>query len=168
MKAKRILGVDPGLSGGWALIDETGKIISVSNFPTKQVKKSGKLSTQLDGHQLAFEFDCAAPTVAFVENVSSRPRQAGQFQFGINAGMVHGIIYALGIDMHLVAPASWKGVVGLKRGEEDTKREMKTQARAMAATLFPAHAKSFARVKDDGVAEAALIALYGLYSLSNR
>jgi hypothetical protein len=38
---------------------------------------------------------------------------------------------------------------------------MKSDARRLATMKFPQHAKEFLRVKDDGVAEAALIALYG-------
>ena len=67
-----------------------------------------------------------------------------------------------------MAPASWKAVYGIKRGEDETKRDKKNEARAIAANLYPAHADKFARVKDDGVAEATLIALYGLYLLSQR
>lgn len=165
---KRILGVDPGLSGGWALLDGAGKVITLANFPTRTVKKHGKTSTQLDGPQLAFDFDCAKPTHAFVEAVSSRPRQAGQFQFGVNAGIIHGILFAQGIEPILVGSAAWKGMLGIKRGEDQTKRDMKTQSRVVATKLFPAHAASFARVKDDGVAEAALIALYGIYTINQE
>ena len=165
----RILGIDPGLSGGWALIDNSARLLDAGNFPTHQTRKNGKASTQLDGRALAdqlaaYRFD----TTAFVEVVSSRPRQAGQFQFGINCGLLHGILHAHGIPFELVAPAVWKGIFGIKRSEDETKAEKKTDARLIAASLYPTHAHMFARVKDDGVAEAALIALYGLYRISQR
>lgn len=165
---QRILGIDPGLSGGWALVDECGQLLRCGSFPTHQVKKSGKISTQLDGRELAMLLGSTNATYAFVEAVSSRPRQAGQFQFGINCGMVHGILHAHGYTFDLVSPASWKSVYGIKRMEDETKRDKKTEAREMAATLYPAHKDKFARVKDDGVAEATLIALYGLYQISQR
>lgn len=41
----------------------------------------------------------------------------------------------------------------------------KNQARARAMALFPAAAKLFARVKDDGRADASLIAFHGLLIL---
>lgn len=159
----RILGIDPGLSGGWAVVDETGKLIRCGNFPTHTVKKNGKNSTQLDGRTLAMLLGSTNSTAAFVEAVSSRPRQAGQFQFGINTGMLHGILHAFNVPFTLVAPASWKSSYGIKRGEEETKRDKKNEAREIAAKLYPDSAKKFARVMDDGVAEATLIALYGLY-----
>lgn len=164
----RILGVDPGLSGGWSLIDTSGKLLDAGGFPTHSVKKSGKASTQLDGRTLADAVQKLEATHAFVEVVSSRPRQAGQFQFGVNTGVIHGILHAHRIPFELVAPASWKGLFSIKRGEDETKRDKKTEARQLAAKLFPAHAHLFSRVKDDGPAEATLIALYGLYLITQR
>ena len=155
-----ILGIDPGLSGGYAIIDDAAHIVECGNFPTHTVNKKERL----DGDALAvklgaYRFGCRA----YVEAVSSRPRQAGQFQFGLNTGIVHGILHAHEIPFKLVSSASWKGQFGIKREHDETKRDKKNEARQMAANLYPAHADKFKRAKDDGVAEAVLIALYGLY-----
>lgn len=159
----RILGIDPGLSGGWAMVNGTGALVGCGHFPTHTVKKNGKASTQLDGRELAQTIASTEATHAYIEAVSSRPRQAGQFQFGINTGLLHGILHASSIDFTLVAPASWKAQYGIKRGEDETKRDKKNEAREIAAKLYPNQKEWFARVKDDGVAESVLIALYGLY-----
>lgn len=164
MNPARILGVDPGLSGGWAVVDSSGVLLDCGNTPTHVVRKSGKTRTQIDGRALARQLGDYPLTHAFVEAVSSRPRQQGQFQFGVNTGLVHGILHAFGVPFTLVAPASWKGSYGIRRAEDETKADKKGEARALASKIFPAHANSFARVKDDGVAEAALIALYGLFT----
>lgn len=168
MNSCRVLGIDPGLSGGWSVLADDGQIIDAGNFPTRIVKKNGKQSTQLDGRALASQLYSMGATDAFVEVVSSRPRQAGQFQFGVNCGLVHGILHAHGTPFEMVAPASWKAVYGIKRMEDETKRDKKNEARQIASDLYPKHADKFARVKDDGVAEATLIALYGLYLISQR
>lgn len=162
----RILGVDPGVSGGWALLTSDARLVRCGVFPTSAIRKSRKTSTQLDGPTLAALFASLNADHAFVEAVSSRPRQAGQFQFGVNTGTVHGILHALRVPFTLVAPASWKATVGIKRGEDEAKAETKTRARLMAASLYPDHADKFSRVKDDGVAEATLIALHGIYHLA--
>jgi crossover junction endodeoxyribonuclease RuvC len=155
-----ILGIDPGLSGGWALIDDTAKLIDCGGFPTHTVNKKERL----DGEKLALMlWGHVQPCKAYIEAVASRPRQQGQFQFGVNTGIVHGILYAQAIPFSLVSPASWKAQYGIKRQEDETKRDKKNEARALASSLYPAHADRFSRVKDDGVAEAVLIALYGLY-----
>lgn len=163
-----ILGIDPGLSGGWALIDHAGRFLDAQHFPTRRIKKNGKASTQLDGAALAETLRKLNASHAFVEVVSSRPRQAGQFQFGVNCGLVHGILHAHQIPFELVAPASWKALFGIKRLEDQTKADTKSEARSIAAKLYPDHAAKFSRVKDDGPAEATLIAVYGLSKLSQQ
>jgi len=52
-----------------------------------------------------------------------------------------------------VTPSKWKAHFGLTRD--------KGVSRGMAMQRFPEYAEKFKRVKDDGRAEAALIALYG-------
>ena len=164
----RILGIDPGLSGGWSVVSHDGRLMGTGGFPVHTVKKNGKPSVQLDGRALADLLNTTCATHAFVEAVSSRPRQAGQFQFGVNCGLIHGILHANSVELKMVAPATWKSVYGIKREENETKSEKKTQAREVAASLYPNQAERFKRVKDDGAAEATLIALYGLYVLQRE
>ena len=158
----RILGLDPGLSGGWALIDETGNLLRCGDFPTYPIIKNGKKTTQIDRPALANLLGALNPNLAFIESVSSRPRQAGAFQFGFNTGLLYGTLCAQGVAIIAVSPSVWKPFYGLQRQENQTQRDTKNAARAVAAELYPGSARQFARVKDDGVAEAALIALYGL------
>lgn len=155
-----ILGVDPGMTGALALVqvDEPTTLITYA-IPTRTIK--GK--TQMDGVTLAAWVDAHRNLIgrAYVEQVTSRPRQAGQFQFGINTGVIHGIILANAIPMTLVPPQTWKAHYSLKRAAEQSYKQVKTESRTLASKIWPDHAKAFARVKDDGVAEASLIALYG-------
>jgi crossover junction endodeoxyribonuclease RuvC len=76
------------------------------------------------------------------------------FSFGFSAGLVDGVLAGLGIPTTYVTPQSWKRAAGLTSD--------KSAVRLRAAQLFPDMAKHFARVKDDGRAEAALIARYGV------
>ena len=57
-----------------------------------------------------------------------------------------------------LTPAHWKRLVGIAPGKEGAK----DAARSEAIRRWPGHAATFARVKDDGRAEAALIAIAGL------
>jgi crossover junction endodeoxyribonuclease RuvC len=98
--------------------------------------------------------------VAAVENVSSMPRQAGAFNFGRSAGVVHGVLGALGVPMELVSPVVWKSACGLRRAVNETQDQVKTRARELASRLWPEHAAEFAKVKNDGRAESALISRY--------
>jgi crossover junction endodeoxyribonuclease RuvC len=91
---------------------------------------------------------------AVVEQVSSRPRQQGQFTFGTGYGRVLGIIESNLIPLTLVPSSKWKPEMGL-RGQE------KSASIALAKQMFPHIASQLARAKDDGRAEAILIAYYG-------
>ena len=127
-------------------------------MPVTVIKKQN----HLNGADLEQWFcDRADFLFAYVEAVHSRPRQAGQFNFGLNTGIVHGMLYANFIPFTLVQPQAWKAAYGIKRVGDEVKAAKKTEAREIAARLFPEMAHEFKRVKDDGVAEAALIALYG-------
>lgn len=156
-----ILGIDPGLTGALALLDPAAMALTTYGMPTKKVK--GK--TVILAEELAAWFDVHRNLIAhaYVEQVSSRPRQAGQFQFGINTGLLHGMLYANIIPWTLVPPQQWKYHFGLKRLEAETYKDKKTDSRRLAAQLFPSHASAFSRVRDDGIAEASLIALYGAH-----
>lgn len=95
---------------------------------------------------------------AFVESVNARPGEGptGAFAFGrARAGVIEGILAAAGLPVSFITPASWKRAVGLTLASKDA-------SRAEAIRRWPGHAELFARVKDDGRAESALIAIAGL------
>lgn len=153
MSTPCICGVDPGASGGIAFINaNTGALLAAYAMPrNKDGSVSGELlAAMVTGHK---------PVRAYVEQVSSRPRQQGQFKFGISTGVVHGVLGATGVPFALVSPVSWKFAYGLKREEEETKRSVKRRAVVLAQQMFASMADKLTK---DGLAEAALIGLYGL------
>ncbi len=93
--------------------------------------------------------------MAVVERVSAMPGNGAvsMFNFGRSYGDVRGVIGALDIPLHFVTPQKWKKHFGLTSDKD--------QSRLRAIRMFPAVADQFKRKKDDGRAEAALIALYG-------
>lgn len=155
-----IIGIDPGVSGAVAFIRDNDTAY-VLDMPTTRASR-GKTALDVCGMQLRSmvapygEFPIDFP-VAYVEQVQSRPRQAGQFAFGMNYGRVLGVLEALGIRTVHVPASKWKQAMGL-RGED------KATSVALAAELFP-------HLKDqlygprgaglDGRAEALLLAYYG-------
>ena len=64
------------------------------------------------------------------------------------------VVAANFIPLTMVAPLKWKRALGVPADKDG--------ARARASQLLPAHAGLWCRVKDDGRAEAALIAYYGV------
>jgi hypothetical protein len=74
------------------------------------------------------------------------------FNFGRSAGLIEGCIVAKNIPHTYVTPATWTKAVGRAAGKD--------ASRMRAMELFPAKADLFKRAKDDGRADAALIAYW--------
>lgn len=152
-----ILGCDPGAGGALALVNGDD-VIAISDMPTHEIK--GK--RRLDLYQLArlvMQWDMNHGIGhAVVEKVGAMPGQSpnGMFSFGFSAGALQMAIVAVGIPMTLVVPQVWKKTFGIPGG-----RENKDMARQKASQLFPKFAHHWARKKDDGRAEAVLLAHYG-------
>lgn len=149
-----ILGIDPGFSGGVASLNLATGALNVFDMPVLTNKK-GK--TELN-HLLLFELmappqDCQI--MAVLEQVASRPGQgvSSTFRFGQGYGAIEMALAAHKIPVRYVTPTQWKKHFGLSKD--------KGASRGLATQRFPSHTKEFIRVKDDGRAEAALIAMYG-------
>lgn len=146
-------GIDPGLDGCIALLN--GDDLIIADMPTIEPKKK----RIIDEVELARLIGVNAHHIkhAFLEDVRTRPGEGavGAFSFGMGIGIIRGILRAHFVPMTLVAPAKWKRAMGIPSGAG------KDASRALAKELFQRQAGLFARVKDHGRAEAALVALYG-------
>lgn len=150
-----ILGIDPGASGGIAFFSMQRGLLSIFDMPTVEVKRGGKNKREVSAAMLNAIIGARDIDVAFVEKVGAMPGQgvSSMFQFGRSVGMIEGVLAALEIPTNYVTPQSWQKAVGARGGKD--------ASRARAAELFPAYAANFSRKKDDGRADAALIAWYG-------
>jgi crossover junction endodeoxyribonuclease RuvC len=153
----RVIGIDPGLSGAVAVLTGTDSL-AVFDMPTMTVERNGKAKRQVSASELAEIIyimkndDCHV----FVEKVSAMAGQGvtSVFSFGRSFGMIEGILAAFKLPVTYVAPATWVKAVGRGQGKD--------ASRARAMELFPNNQTDFKRVKDDGRADAALIACWGL------
>ena len=145
------LGVDPGASGAVALLDEQGQLIACIDMPNHDGLVSGTLLVNAL-HRWGVS---ASNTQCWIEDVHSMPKQgvASSFKFGRAHGTVIGVLAGQHLTTHYVTPAKWKKYLALTAD--------KAVCRRRAVELWPVHAGLFSRVKDDGRAEAALIARYG-------
>jgi crossover junction endodeoxyribonuclease RuvC len=96
----------------------------------------------------------------YVEHVGARPKEGptGAFAFGRSRSVIEGVCAAAGLPVAFLAPLVWKRAVGIPPGKDGAK----DAARSEAIRRWPYKAELFARVKDDGRAEAALIGLAGM------
>jgi crossover junction endodeoxyribonuclease RuvC len=151
------LGIDPGLSGALALLDtETGKI-TVRDVPVHELKRNGKTKREIDLYALARLMDDMAKgqgTCIVVEQVGSMPGQgvSSVFAFGKAYGILLGVAASTFCPIEFVTPQVWKRAMGVTASKDGS--------RAKASMLFPTYSASWARVKDDGRAEAVLIAAW--------
>jgi crossover junction endodeoxyribonuclease RuvC len=150
-----IIGIDIGVTGAIALLDETGALLEISDMPTLHDGPKGRRA--INAPLLAAIIFKSHADHAFVESVNARPGEGptGAFAFGRARGVIEGILAAAGLPVSFITPASWKRAVGLTLASKDA-------SRAEAIRRWPNHAELFARVKDDGRSEAALIGVAGL------
>ena len=150
MSAPCILAVDPGLSGALAFyFPDAPERVSAFDMPV--------VAGEVDPAALARRVRQLGPTMAVVEAVGPMPRDGVRqaFSFGGSYFTARTVIAVLEVPMRLVTPTTWKRHFKLKGGDEG-----KEAARALALRLFPASAEHFARKKDHGSAEAALMARF--------
>ena len=155
-----ILGIDPGLQGAMALVNtHSHRVEEVWDMPVLHVR-GGRGA--LDLHRLHRMFQEANSGVfqevdlAVLEEVSAMPRQGvtSSFTFGRVSMAPEAFLVAENIRYQTVRPAVWKRAMRVV-ADKDSSRQM-------AARTFPQDADLFSRAKDDGRAEAALLALFGM------
>ena len=146
------MGVDPGISGAAAFVNDAGDLLDVFDLPL--VGES--TSARIDAANLSSLIRAIGPSRVIIEQVGARPGQgvSSMFRFGEAVGTVIGIVGALAIPFERVTAARWKKAFRLDAEKES--------ARARALELWPAHAHEFRLKKNHGRAEAALIALFGV------
>lgn len=151
----RILGIDPGASGALVCLCTVTGMIEVYDMPTVEVKRGQRNVRQVNPALLVDVIREAKPTEAVVESVHAMPGQgvSSMFAFGRALGVIEGALAGLGVPFTLVPPREWTAAMRVKGGKDGSRNR--------ACELFPMHAKLFARVKDDGRADAALLAAYG-------
>jgi len=153
-----VLAIDPGLTGAIALL--CGSTLAVADIPTETRGK--KTAVDLAAlWRIIGDWAEATPCMhAVVENVGSMPLQGtgSACNFGKTIGACEMAVVAAGCELVRVIPQTWKFGVGICADPNAGTRARKAKSRARAQELFPNHAHLFARVKDDGRAEAALMA----------
>jgi crossover junction endodeoxyribonuclease RuvC len=126
-------------------------------MPSREVMRNGRARREIDAAGLAAILrPRRAGAAAWIERVGAMPGQgvASMFSFGRAVGAVEGVVAALAIPVSYVAPPAWRRALQVPAGKDGS--------RLRASQLMPAYAAAWRRACDDGRAEAALIALYGM------
>lgn len=156
---KLILGIDIGLTGAIAALNEAGVFVDLFDMPTmSNGKGSARIKQQVNAvaleKYLSKLVNDSMHIVAFLENVSSMPGQgvSSVFSFGHTLGTVQGVLAALHIPFVTIQPTAWKKAFNLLHTDKDA-------ARTVAIRYYPD--APLERKKDHNRADALLIARYG-------
>jgi crossover junction endodeoxyribonuclease RuvC len=149
---KFIVGIDPGLTGGLAILGEPGgRDCRLQPMPdTGEVFKELEFCKEM------------GPTHVYVEKAQSFPGQgiASAFNYGRHFGELLGILTALRIPHTLVSPRTWTKVIHAgTKGADPKVRTLEAVRRLFPGVNLQGSANS--KKPHEGIVDALAIAEYG-------
>jgi crossover junction endodeoxyribonuclease RuvC len=154
-----ILGIDLGKTGALAaILKEATALITVHDMPILNDGPKGRPA--INGPLLAQLIAETHAAEAFIETIGPRPFEGvvQSFAFGRAKGLVEGVCASLNVSITWLTAPQWKRLTNIPAGKDG----VKDMARAECCRRWPAQASLFSRKRDDGRAEACLIAVAGL------
>ena len=151
-----IIGIDPGLSGAIAIL-ENKKVKKLFNMPVMTEGKKNK--RQLNNAQLVKILKDNIMHIGdasiVVEQVNAMPGQGvtSMFNFGQTFGAIKGICAALELPIFFVRPSKWKKHFELINSSKDS-------SRTKAIEMYPKLSNQLAKKKDVNKSDAILIARF--------
>ena len=167
------LGIDPGLHGAIAKWFKDENELFIYDMPTTKIR--GKLRVDEDALLLLLGNELIGVDVVTIEKVGAMPQQGvgSTATFMRHAGILVGACRMAAmmngnLVVNEVTPATWKAACGLVLPAGSTLKARKDASRMLARRLFPEDGSMFLRAKDDGRAEAALLARHGSRAVSSN
>lgn len=175
------MGIDPGINGGIAVIDESGNFVFAKPTPCIKIKKNNKSKSDYDVSTMADYVRSFLDKDLTVcqELTHAMPGNGGvsMYHFGRGHGIWEGIVGAFALPYVLCTPQKWKGMYPslsqdkltkeqrLKMSSSEIsswKRKQKSESKKksidLAKSMFFGADKEITKIKHDGIAEALLIA----------
>jgi crossover junction endodeoxyribonuclease RuvC len=152
----KILGVDPGIRGGLAVVlvdsGHGAQLLDAIDIPT--VGTGAK--ERVDVIALRTWVLLHRPDHCLIERAQAMPKQGASsgFKYGRAVGALEAVIAGCEVPLTIIEPTAWKKYHTLRGGDKETSRQRALQ-------LFPAAHALLARKMDHGRGEAALMAVYG-------
>lgn len=143
-----IIGIDPGVNGGAAIMTNVNQIYKLYSFSNKT---EYDIKEFFDGLGV---FDCTA----YLEKVHSAPGQGvkSMFTFGQAYGFIRGLVIAHSIPLVDITPQEWQRILKIPK-KANTYAERKKLLKSIAQQLYPSNAKEI----NNSTADALLIARAG-------
>lgn len=170
------VGIDPGITGSVATLDDSNRCIEFYDTPTVTTKVGKKFKNQMDAPAIVLLLEgitSGHEVIVTIEKVNampgwkSDPDNPGQrvqasmgvtsaFNFGCGYGIWLGILSALKLPFQQVHPLTWKRSMMMDMGRE------KDASRVKAMQLFPHTAGDLKLKKHHGRADALLMAAWAM------
>lgn len=150
-----VIGIDPGKSGGIAVLTSTGSV----RYLSKMMDTDKDLLELLDKYRM--------DSIVFLEKVHAGPKMGSSaaFKFGRGYGAIVMAVLAVGVRLEIITPQAWQKKLGLLvsgRGLGQGDSDKKNRNKAKAQEIFPEAKITHA------TADALLIAEYGRQVLNGR
>ena len=151
MEARKYIGIDPGQSGGiailrWSVTRKTPTIHRLLKMP----------ATEHDIFEV-FNTEAVGASTTSIEAVHAMPQQgvSSTFKFGHGYGFLRGCLISCGISFQEVQPRAWQKALGISsRKETESQTQFKNRLKGFAQQRFPSEHITLA------TCDALLIALY--------
>ncbi len=152
----KIIGIDPGLSGAIAVL-ENNKVLNIFDIPVMSEGKKNKrqLNSALLVNLLKENVNKEEEVAVVIEQVNAMPGQGvtSMFNFGQTFGALKGICAALELPIFFVRPSKWKKHFELINSSKDA-------SRTKAIEMYPKLSKQLSKKKDVNRSDAILIARF--------
>ena len=148
----KIVGIDPGINGAIAYLDSEELI--VYDMPVIKYQKNGKTRNKINPIALYVLLNKLDADKIYIEMVSGQPNNGSKqaFAYGWGCGTIDTCTRLICPNIVYVSPQKWKRAMEVTKDKNSSLRK--------ARELFHQY-DYFDRKKDDGRAEASLIAFYG-------
>ena len=151
-----IIGIDPGLSGGIAVLDNN-KVLELFDMPVMADGKKNKkqLNSALLAKLIKESTSNTSESAVIVEQVNAMPGQGvtSMFNFGQTFGAIKGICATLELPIFFVRPSKWNKHFELINSSKDA-------SRTKAIEMYPHLAEKLSKKKDVNKSDAILIARF--------
>ena len=151
-----VIGIDPGLSGAIAVLEEK-RVLGIFDMPVMAEGKKNK--RQLNSAQLVnvikANINQNEEISVVVEQVNAMPGQGvtSMFNFGQTFGAIKGVCAALKLPIYFVRPSKWKKHFELINSSKDS-------SRTKVIEMYPTLSDQLSKKKDVNKSDAILIARY--------
>lgn len=154
----KYLGIDPGLTGGWAIIDKDSKIEMCGKFEGirdfyMRYQHFQLANSSIASHPLVSSLEESTLPMIFNPKTRSFMPRKGSQEYKRQVGKWEGALEVIGISNELVRPQKWQKIIlgVIEKGKTKEKALQYAQKKWPELNL---------KKKDDGIVDALCIAEY--------